>query len=90
MSNNTEGKVVIAGESIGLGEALARLLYAQGASVLLGRGLLYVLTKLQNLTLISSPYSITTGFDRTPWRPRLFESRAEAECSSVNERSRVD
>ena len=68
MSNNTEVKVVIAGESIGLGEALARLLYAQGASVLLGRRLLYVLTKLQNLTLISSPYSIPTGFDRTPLR----------------------
>ena len=74
MSNNTEGKVVIAGESIGLGEANARLLYAQGASVLLGRRLLCVLTKLQNLTLISSPYSIPTGFDRTPDMTYLSDS----------------
>lgn len=44
MSNNTEGKVVITGASGGLGEAIARLLYAQGASVVLGRRLLYVLT----------------------------------------------
>lgn len=29
MSNNTEGKVAIAGVSSGLGEAKARLLYAQ-------------------------------------------------------------
>ena len=37
MSNNIEGKVVvITGASSGLGEATARLLYAQGASVVLG------------------------------------------------------
>lgn len=51
MSNNTEGKVAIAGESIGLGEAIAQLLYAQGASVVLGRRSLYVLTKLNCKTL---------------------------------------
>src|SRR2546421_3543571 len=37
MSNNIEGKiVVITGASSGLGEAAARLLSAQGASVVLG------------------------------------------------------
>ena len=37
MSNNIEGKVVvITGASSGLGEATARLLSAQGASVVLG------------------------------------------------------
>ena len=36
MSNNIEGKVVIRGASSGLGEATARLLSAQGASVVLG------------------------------------------------------
>ena len=37
MSNNIEGKVVvITGASSGLGEATARLLCAQGASVVLG------------------------------------------------------
>ncbi|MEH2328692.1 SDR family oxidoreductase [Nostoc sp.] len=37
MSNNIEGKiVVITGASSGLGEATARLLFAQGASVVLG------------------------------------------------------
>ncbi len=37
MSNNIEGKVVvITGASSGLGEATARLLSAQGASVALG------------------------------------------------------
>ena len=37
MSNNIEGKVVvITGASSGLGEAAARLLSAQGASVALG------------------------------------------------------
>lgn len=51
MSNNTEGKVVITGVSGGLGEASARLLYAQGASVVLGRRLLYVLTKLNRKAL---------------------------------------
>ena len=39
MSNNIEGKVVvITGASSGLGEATARLLSAQGASVVLVRG----------------------------------------------------
>jgi NADP-dependent 3-hydroxy acid dehydrogenase YdfG len=38
MSNNIEGKVVvITGASSGLGEATARLLCAQGASVVLAR-----------------------------------------------------
>jgi NADP-dependent 3-hydroxy acid dehydrogenase YdfG len=37
MSDNIEGKVVVlAGASSGLGEASARLLSAQGASVVLG------------------------------------------------------
>ena len=36
MSNNIEGKVVITGASSGLGEATARCLCAQGASVVLG------------------------------------------------------
>src|SRR5882724_7270412 len=37
MSNNVEGKiVVVTGASSGLGEATARLLSAQGASVVLG------------------------------------------------------
>ena len=37
MSNNIEGKVVVLiGASSGLGEAMARLLSAQGASVVLG------------------------------------------------------
>ena len=37
MSNNIEGKVVvITGASSGLGEATARLLSAEGASVMLG------------------------------------------------------
>jgi NAD(P)-dependent dehydrogenase (short-subunit alcohol dehydrogenase family) len=36
MSNNIEGKVVVRGASSGLGEATARLLSAQGASVVLG------------------------------------------------------
>ena len=37
MSNNIEGKVVvITGASSGLGEATARLLSAQGATVVLG------------------------------------------------------
>jgi NADP-dependent 3-hydroxy acid dehydrogenase YdfG len=37
MNNNIEGKVVvITGASSGLGEATARLLSAQGASVMLG------------------------------------------------------
>ena len=37
MSNNIEGKVVvITGASSGLGEAAARLLSAQGASLVLG------------------------------------------------------
>jgi NADP-dependent 3-hydroxy acid dehydrogenase YdfG len=37
MSNNIEGKVVvITGASSGLGEATARLLFAQGARVALG------------------------------------------------------
>jgi NADP-dependent 3-hydroxy acid dehydrogenase YdfG len=37
MDNNIEGKVVvITGESSGLGKATARLLSAQGASVVLG------------------------------------------------------
>ena len=37
MNNNIEGKiVVITGASSGLGEATARLLSAQGASVVLG------------------------------------------------------
>lgn len=59
MSNNTEGKVALAGESIGLGEAIARLLYAQGASVVLGRRLLYVLTKLNCKTLLIQDYRIS-------------------------------
>src|SRR3712207_9312175 len=36
MSDNIEGKVVITGASSGLGEASARLLSAQGATVVLG------------------------------------------------------
>jgi NADP-dependent 3-hydroxy acid dehydrogenase YdfG len=36
MSNNIAGNVVVTGESLGLGEATARLLCAQGASVVLG------------------------------------------------------
>ena len=51
ISNNTEGKVVITGASGGLGEAISRLFYAQGASVVLGRRLLNVLTKLNRKTL---------------------------------------
>jgi NADP-dependent 3-hydroxy acid dehydrogenase YdfG len=48
MSNNIEGKViVITGASSGLGEATARLLCAQGASVVLGARRV---ARLQSLT----------------------------------------
>ena len=66
MSNNIEGKVVvITGASSGLGEATARLLSAQGASVVLGARRVDRLQSLAEELTASGGKAIAVGTDVT-------------------------
>lgn len=65
MNNNIEGKVVVTGASSGLGEATARLLSAQGATVVLGARRVERLQSVANELIASGGKALAIKTDVT-------------------------
>jgi NAD(P)-dependent dehydrogenase (short-subunit alcohol dehydrogenase family) len=92
MSNNIKGKVVITGASSGLGEATARCLCAQGASVVLGARRIDRIRSLADeltgsggkaLAITTDVTFVGAGYDRRPEIDAAYRTKYRRYAASI-------